>query len=66
MERFWTLQYLSQQHITELNATLFKEAAGGQWLVRADELPLPQERAYAPAVRTGQYGSLLLATTTLR
>ena len=40
MERFWTLQYLSQQHITELNATLFKEAAGGQWLVRADELPL--------------------------
>ena len=40
MERFWTLQYLAQQHITELNATLFKEAAGGQWLVRADELPL--------------------------
>jgi exoribonuclease-2 len=40
MERFWTLQYLAQQHITELNATLFKEAGGGQWLVRADELPL--------------------------
>ncbi len=40
MERFWTLQYLGQQQITELNATLFKEAAGGQWLVRADELPL--------------------------
>lgn len=40
MERFWTLQYLAQQQITELNATLFKEAAGGQWLVRADELPL--------------------------
>jgi exoribonuclease-2 len=40
MERFWTLQYLSQQGITELTATLFKEAAGGQWLVRADELPL--------------------------
>jgi exoribonuclease-2 len=40
MERFWTLQYLAQQHITELTATLFKEAAGGQWLVRADELPL--------------------------
>jgi len=40
MERFWTLQYLSQHNITELTATLFKEAAGGQWLVRADTLPL--------------------------
>ena len=40
MERFWTLQYIGQQGITELEATLFKEAAGGQWLVRADELPL--------------------------
>jgi len=40
MERFWTLQYLAQQKITELSATLFKEAPGGQWLVRADKLPL--------------------------
>jgi exoribonuclease-2 len=40
MERFWTLQYLSQQNISELTATLFKEATGGQWLVRADTLPL--------------------------
>ena len=40
MERFWTLQYLSQQNISELTATLFKEAPGGQWLVRADTLPL--------------------------
>ena len=40
MERFWTLQYLSQHNITELTATLFKEAPGGQWLVRADTLPL--------------------------
>jgi len=40
MERFWTLQYIGQQGITELDATLFKEAAGGQWLVRADNLPL--------------------------
>ena len=40
MERFWTLQYLSQNNITELTATLFKEATGGQWLVRADNLPL--------------------------
>jgi len=40
MERFWTLQYLAQQKMTELSATLFKEAPGGQWLVRADNLPL--------------------------
>ena len=40
MERFWTLQYLRQQGITELEATTFKEAPGGAWLVRADTLPL--------------------------
>jgi len=40
MERFWTLKHLQQQGITELVATTFKEAPGGAWLVRADELPL--------------------------
>ena len=35
MERFWTLKYLQQQGITELDATLFKDG-----LVRADSLPL--------------------------
>ncbi|MEY3446244.1 MAG: hypothetical protein RIR45_999, partial [Pseudomonadota bacterium] len=35
MERFWTLQYLAQNNITELVATVFKEH-----MVRADELPL--------------------------
>jgi len=35
MERFWTLKYLQQQGITELDASLFKEG-----LVRADSLPL--------------------------
>ena len=40
MERFWTLRYLQQQAVTELDATLIKEMAGGQWLVRADTLPL--------------------------
>jgi exoribonuclease-2 len=35
MERFWTLQYLRQQGITELVATVFREG-----LVRADDLPL--------------------------
>ena len=40
MERFWTLKYVEQNGITELNATVFKEGPGGSFLVRADELPL--------------------------
>ncbi len=35
MERYWTLQYLQQNGITEITATVFKEN-----MVRADELPL--------------------------
>jgi exoribonuclease II len=35
IERYWTLQYLAQNGITELNAVVMKEG-----LVRADELPL--------------------------
>jgi len=41
MERFWTLQYLVQNGITELTATVIKDArSGGDILVRADDLPL--------------------------
>ena len=40
MERFWTLKYLEQNGITELDATVFKEGPGGTFLVRADTLPL--------------------------
>ncbi|MDM0000208.1 RNB domain-containing ribonuclease [Variovorax sp. J22P240] len=39
MERFWTLKYLQQQGITELDATLVKDVPNGA-LVRADTLPL--------------------------
>ena len=35
IERYWTLQYLAQQNITELDATVMKDG-----LVRADALPL--------------------------
>ncbi len=35
MERFWTLKYLQQNSITEIDATVFKEN-----MVRADDLPL--------------------------
>jgi exoribonuclease-2 len=68
MERFWTLQYLSQQNITELTATLFKEATGGQWLVRADTLPLVltvlgaqgMERGAKILVKLGQIDAISL------
>ena len=35
MERFWTLKYVTQNGVTEINATVFKDN-----LVRADDLPL--------------------------
>ena len=40
MERFWTLKYVEQNGITELNATVLKEGPGGSFLVRADDIPL--------------------------
>jgi len=40
MERFWTLKYLEQNQITELDATVIKEGMHGDFLVRADTLPL--------------------------
>jgi len=40
MERFWTLQYLKQNHITELSATVFKAFPGQPPMARADNLPL--------------------------
>ena len=41
MERFWTLKYLQQHQLTELNATVIKDGShGGECLVRADTLPL--------------------------
>ncbi|VTU18334.1 Exoribonuclease 2 [Variovorax sp. PBL-H6] len=39
MERFWTLKYLEQQGISELDATLIKDVPNGA-LARADALPL--------------------------
>jgi len=40
MERFWTLKYIEQNHITELSAAVIKEGPGGSFLVRADDIPL--------------------------
>ena len=41
MERFWTLKYLQQNQIAALDATVIKDGrGGGDFLVRADNLPL--------------------------
>ncbi|SDM24883.1 exoribonuclease-2 [Oryzisolibacter propanilivorax] len=40
MERLWTLKYLQQNAITELDATVIRDAASGGLLLRADTLPL--------------------------
>ena len=40
MERFWTLQYLKQNNITELTASVFKTFPGHPPMARADSLPL--------------------------
>lgn len=40
MERFWTLKYLQQNAITEIEASVIKEGPGGSFLVRAETLPL--------------------------
>ncbi|QXL84504.1 ribonuclease catalytic domain-containing protein [Comamonas sp. NLF-1-9] len=40
MERWWTLRYLKQQGITELDGAVLREGSNGDFLVRADRLPL--------------------------
>ena len=40
MERFWTLKYLEQNGITEIDGALIRDDAAGGALVRADTLPL--------------------------
>jgi exoribonuclease-2 len=40
MERFWTLQYVRQQGLREIEATVFKLLPGQPPMARADRLPL--------------------------
>ena len=40
MERLWTLKYLRQNAIAELDATVIRDAGSGGLLLRADSLPL--------------------------
>ncbi len=65
MERFWTLKYLQQQGITELDATVMKDLPNGA-LVRADGLPLvfpvagQQERGARLRVKLGAIDEIAL------
>ena len=40
MERFWTLRWLRQEGVTEVDATLLRAQGAGVWLARAQTLPL--------------------------
>ena len=53
MERFWTLQYLQQQSITELDASVFKSFPGEAPMARANTLPLVFTVHGAPALERG-------------
>jgi len=65
MERFWTLKYLEQQGITELEATVIKDIPNGA-LVRADTLPLvfpvagQQARGARVRVKLGEIDEIAL------
>ncbi|MDP9901714.1 ribonuclease catalytic domain-containing protein [Variovorax ginsengisoli] len=68
MERFWTLKYLQQQGITELEATVVKDLPNGA-LVRADTLPLvfpvagQQPRGARLRVKLGEIDEIVLDVT---
>ncbi len=62
MERFWTLKYLTQQGISELDASLVRELPGGVWLARAETLPLTVDVLGAGGMARGQRVRLRLGT----
>jgi exoribonuclease-2 len=53
MERFWTLQYLRQNSLAELDATVIKSFPGEPALARADHLPLVFAVMGSPALERG-------------
>ena len=53
MERYWTLKYLQQQQLEEIDATVIKAFPGEPPLVRAVDLPLVLGLAGAPVLERG-------------
>jgi exoribonuclease II len=58
IERFWTLRYVAQMQITELNAVVMKDG-----LVRADDLPLVFKVAGCDALPRGTHVSVRITGT---
>ena len=65
MERFWTLQYLTQKGLSELEASLLRELPGGLWLARAETLPLTLDVLGAQGMARGQRVRLRLGAHNL-
>jgi exoribonuclease-2 len=53
MERFWTMQHMQQQAITELDASVFKSFPGEPPMARANTLPLVFSVSGAPPLDRG-------------
>jgi exoribonuclease-2 len=53
MERYWTLKYLLQQQVEEIDVTVIKAFPGEPPLVRAVDLPLVLGLAGAPVLERG-------------
>jgi exoribonuclease II len=60
IERYWTLQYLAQNEVRELNAQVMKDG-----LVRADELPLVFRAVGAEALPRGAAVRVRIGSTDL-
>ena len=60
IERYWTLQYLAQNEVRELDATVMKDG-----LVRADELPLVFRAVGAEALPRGAAVRVRIGSTDL-
>ena len=71
MERYWTLQYVQQQQLQEIDATVIKSFPGEMPVVRAVNLPLvlslqaapPLERGALVRVRLGHVDNMALDMT---
>jgi exoribonuclease-2 len=55
MERYWTLKYLQQHQLEEMDATVIKAFPGEPPLVRAVHLPLALSVSGAPALERGAW-----------
>jgi len=54
MERFWTMQHLQQNQISELDATVFKSFPGEPPMARANNLPMVFSVTGAPPLERGK------------